>query len=134
MIKIGDTFEQTFQYTQADVEIFAEVSNDKNPIHLDEEYAAQTSFGKRIIHGMLSASIFSKVLAMDFPGEGTIYLHQSLDFKRAMFVDQEYLVKLTVLEIVERRHTAEIQTQVFSQENGKIMLDGKARIMNKEKI
>lgn len=134
MIKTGDTFEQTFQYTQADVETFAEVTKDKNPIHLDEEYAAQTSFGKRIIHGMLSASIFSKILAMDFPGEGTVYLHQSLDFKRAMYVDQEYRAKLTVLDVVERRHTAEIQTQVFSLENGKIMLDGKAKVMNKDKI
>jgi acyl dehydratase len=134
MIKPGEVFEQRFQFTQEDVKTFSEITGDKNPIHLDEVFAAQTPFKKPIIHGFLAGSIFSKIMATDFPGPGTIYLHQSMDFKRPLYVDQVYQAKLTVLEVNAQRHQAEIQTQIFSTENGKIMVDGIARVVNKERI
>ena len=77
MIKTGDTYSHEFQFSQEEVNQFAQVTGDKNPVHTDAAYAATTMFKKPIMHGMLSASLFSKVFGTLFPGEGTIYLKQS---------------------------------------------------------
>ena len=73
MIKTGDKYRHEVTYTQEGVIAFAEITGDKNPIHLDPEFAAKTPFGRPIVHGFLSASVFSKVFGMLFPGQGTIY-------------------------------------------------------------
>lgn len=130
----GQIYTETFSYTQQDVELFAQISGDHNPLHLDEEYAAKTMFGKPIIHGVLSASIFSKILGMQFPGEGTIYLKQEMNFKRPMFVNVEYEAVLTVKEVNRDRHCAVIETKIMEKGSGKVNLIGDATIMNKEKI
>jgi acyl dehydratase len=77
MIQKGETYSHEFKFTQNEVNQFAEVTGDKNPVHTDAEYAAKTMFKRPIMHGMLSASLFSKVFGTLFPGEGTIYLKQS---------------------------------------------------------
>jgi acyl dehydratase len=133
-MKAGDTFEHTFAYSQAQVAAFAEVSGDANPIHLDPDYAAQTPFKRPIIHGMLGASIFTRLMGMEFPGPGAVYLEQSIVFKRPMFVDTNYTAKLEVLETDERRHTARVATKVVDSTTGKVTIDGAALIMHREKI
>ena len=70
-------YQTSFSFSQNDIIMFAELTGDKNPIHLDEEVAKNTIFGKRILHGFLGASIFSKVFGTIFPGEGTIYIKQN---------------------------------------------------------
>ncbi|MBX9853635.1 MAG: MaoC family dehydratase [Cytophagaceae bacterium] len=130
----GQIYTETFSFTQREVEQFAQISGDHNPLHLDQEYAAKTMFGKPIIHGVLGASIFSKILGMQFPGEGTIYLKQEMSFKRPMFVGIEYEAVLTVKEINKDRHSAVIETKITEKESGKTNLIGEAHIMNKEKI
>ncbi|MBU0511602.1 MAG: MaoC family dehydratase, partial [Chloroflexi bacterium] len=74
MIKIGDSASTTKTFTDSDVRTFAEISGDKNPIHLDEEYAVQTRFGRRLVHGILTSGMISALLGMQLPGPGSIYI------------------------------------------------------------
>ena len=77
MIQINQTYTYDFKFSQEDVNLFAEVTGDKNLVHLNSDFASKTVFKRPIIHGMLGASVFSKVFGVMFPGEGTIYLKQS---------------------------------------------------------
>lgn len=134
MINIGDEYSEIFSYTQKDVIQFSELSGDKNPIHLDAEYAATTMFKRPIIHGILGASVLSKILGMYFPGEGSIYLKQDIDFKRPMYVDATYQALLKVIDINREKHIAIIETKIIEKESGKVNVLGNAHIMHKEKI
>ena len=134
MLASGQTYEQAFSFTQAEVETFAQISGDHNPIHLDAAYAAQTPFKRPIIHGFLGASVFSRILGTAFPGEGTIYLTQEMQFKRPMYVDTEYRAVLTVAEVDAARHRARITTQVVQADTGKVVIDGYAEVMNSSRI
>jgi len=134
MINKGDVYSEIFSYSQDDVIKFSELSGDKNPIHLDADYAASTMFKKPIIHGILGASVLSKILGMHFPGEGSIYLKQDIDFKRPMYVDTEYQALLTVVDINRDKHIAVIETKIVEKESGKTNLVGNAHIMHKEKL
>ena len=80
------------------------------------------------MHGILSASIFSKVLGMEFPGEGTVYMGQQIQFKRPMFPTEMYEAKCEVLSIDEKKHTAVIQTEVYHKKTGKQTISGEATI------
>lgn len=134
MLQIGDTYSEVFSYTQEQVIAFAELSGDRNPLHLDAEYAATTMFKKPIIHGILGASIMSKILGMHFPGEGTVYLKQEIDFKRPMYVDVQYEAQLKVLETNPDKHIAIVETKIVDKETGKVNVLGNAHVMHKEKI
>ncbi len=134
MLKSGDRFEKVFSFSQEQVNQFAELSGDKNPLHLVGDYASNSSFGGPIIHGVLIISIFSQIIGMEFPGEGTIYLGQDIDFKRPAFPGHEYRAELEVAEVIDGKHIASIKTQIFDTDNGKIILDGFARIKNKERV
>ena len=133
-MEIGFTKQINFSITQQQVEQFAEVSGDKNPIHLDINYANKSIFKRRIIHGILSASIFSKIFGTIFPGEGTIYLEQLLRFKKPMFVDDKYYAKFTVVEIDKLKHKACIMTEIFEEDSNHITIDGHAKILNVKEI
>ena len=133
MLVIGQKYIHTFTYTQEQVNSFAEVTGDKNPVHLDKEYAEKTIFKRPIAHGMLAASILSKVFGTIFPGEGTIYLNQTLNFLRPMFVNEQYEAIFEVKEIVAEKNKAIISTIIQNNE-GKTVLSGEATIMNLEQI
>ena len=115
------------QITQKDIALFSEVSGDRNPVHLDEEYAQQTIFGKRIAHGMLTASLISAVIAEQLPGHGTVYLSQTLKFIRPVLPSQ--LVTTTVLvsniEYSNRRVTLDCKSEV----DEKVVLAGEALVL-----
>lgn len=136
MLKVGDTYETEFSISQQQVDAFAELSGDKNPLHIDPEYAATTNFKSPIAHGIFTSAVISRVLGMEFPGPGTFYLGQQLEFKRAIYPGKKYLAKFEVTEIKEGKHIAIISTQYFETESGRnrIMLDGKAEVKNLEKI
>ncbi|MCU0450012.1 MAG: MaoC family dehydratase [Bernardetiaceae bacterium] len=121
-----------FIFSQAEVEAFAQVTGDHNPLHLDAAFAQTTQFKRPIVHGMLGASVFSRVMGMEFPGPGSIYLSQTLQFKRPMYVGEPYEAVFTVLQtdLVKRR--AVIQTQIFQAETGKIAVDGQAEVLYPE--
>jgi 3-hydroxybutyryl-CoA dehydratase len=100
--------------TSNDILLFSEVSGDQNPVHLDEEYARQTIFGKRIAHGMLTASLISAVIAEQLPGHGTVYLSQTLKFIRPVLPDQLVVTTVSVTDIKysNRRVTLDCQCKV----------------------
>lgn len=134
MIEAGQTYTHDFKFSQEDVIAFANATGDKNPVHLDADYAAKTMFKKPIMHGMLSASLFSKVFGTLFPGEGTIYLKQSLNFLRPMFVDTDYVAEFTVKEVVKEKNRAIVETVIKDKANGTVCTSGEATVMNTEKI
>lgn len=109
-----------------DIQAFAKVSGDQNPIHIDDEYAKKSIFGKKIAHGMLSASYISAVIGNDFPGIGTIYLKQNLQFLKPVFIgdDVEILVRIKELQ---QKGRALLQTDVVNQ-NGELVIMGEALV------
>lgn len=127
----GYQYEHAFRFEQRDVIDFARVTGDHNPVHLDETYAAQTPFGKPIMHGFLSGSIFSKVFGTIYPGEGTIYLEQHMVFKRPMFAGTGYVATFRVLEVDALKSTLVVQCSITGPD-GKVCLEGNARLLNKQ--
>lgn len=134
MIEQNEEYRHAFSFTQDDVVKFAEVTGDNNPIHLDAGYASQTPFSQPIMHGFLAGSIFSKVFGTMFPGEGSIYMKQTMEFRRPMFVDKEYEAVFTVTEVNREKHRAIVSTSIVNKDDGKETLRGEAMVMNKEKI
>lgn len=134
MINEGYVHIEQVRYSQQDVERFAEVTGDNNPIHLDADYAASTVFKRPIVHGFLGGSIFSKVFGTIFPGEGTIYLKQSMEFKKPMYVDTDYEAHFTVIAVDKQKNRAVIETKVIDKSTGATTITGEAHLMNKLKI
>ena len=131
-LRLNQTFSTNFSFSQQDVADFARVTGDNNPVHLDEEFASKTIFKTRIMHGMLGACVFSKVFGTLFPGEGTIYLSQSVNFLKPMYVDVIYEAHFEVMEILEKNR-ARISTTILTNEGKKVVV-GEAVVMNIEKI
>jgi len=130
MIEAGQIYKHVFSFSQNDVEKFAEVTGDKNPIHLDNNYAAQTVFKRPIMHGFLGGSIFSKVFGTLFPGEGTIYLKQSMAFVKPMYVDTQYEAVFTVREVIKEKNRAIVDTIINELSSGDATIKGEATVMN----
>lgn len=122
-------FEYPFSFTQDQVVKFAESTGDNNPIHLDEEFASRSIFKQRIVHGFLSGSVFSKIFGTQYPGNGTLYLKQSMVFLAPMFVDQSYIAKLTLLERIEAKKRGVYKTDILDS-SGKIVFTGEAVIVH----
>lgn len=134
MLTLNQELKHLFIISQEEVNAFAKCSGDFNPIHLNADYAANTVFKKPIIHGIFSSSIFSKYFGTINPGEGTIYLKQSLEFLRPMFVNSQYEAVMTIKEIISIKNTAIVECKIIDVSTGKITLRGEASIMHKEKI
>ncbi|HZM99588.1 MAG TPA: MaoC family dehydratase [Pyrinomonadaceae bacterium] len=125
---VGDSAEITKTIDEADIQAFAEVTGDHNPIHLDDEFAKTTRFGRRIAHGMLSASLISAVLANKLPGEGSIYLGQTLEFRAPVFPGDEVTARVTVREIREDKPIVKLETVCVNQRN-EIVIRGEATVL-----
>ena len=110
--------------TEADIVMFAGVSTDVNPAHLDEEYAKGTQFGGRIAHGMLSASFISAVLANKLPGAGTIYMAQTLKFKAPVRIGDTVTATVTVREVVVEKRRCVLDA--VCTVNGKPVIEGES--------
>lgn len=134
MIELNQVYTHDFKFSQDDVNRFAEATGDKNPVHLDADYAAKTMFKRPIMHGMLSASLFSKVFGTLFPGEGTIYLKQSLSFLKPMYVDVNYEAVFTVKELIKEKNRATVETLIKDKATGVVCTSGEATVMNVDKI
>ena len=112
-------------FSQDDVAAFSELSLDKNPVHLDEEYAANSRFGRRIIHGFLSGSLISAVIGNILPGEGAIYLHQDMDFRRPAYTGERLTATVTIVQMKSEKRILYLDT-VCTNENDEILIEGKA--------
>lgn len=113
--------------TETDIDAFAALTGDTNPVHLDSEYAATTPFKARIAHGMLSAGLISTVLGTQLPGPGCIYLEQQIKFKAPVFIGDTLVATVTVEDINQRRGRVSLKTQCFV--NTKLVADGAASMM-----
>jgi len=107
-----------------DVQTFAALSGDANPIHLDPEFARQSIFGRPIVHGLFTTSLFSRLLGEELPGPGTIYLGQSLSFVRPVFVGDEVTASVEVTHIRQDKPIVTLRTIVTT--NDGIAVDGEA--------
>jgi acyl dehydratase len=125
---VGETAEITRHITDADIQAFADVTGDHNPIHLDDSFARATRFGQRIAHGMLSASLISSVLANRLPGEGSVYLGQTLQFVSPVFPGDEITARVTVKEIREDKQILKLETICVNQ-TGKTVIRGEATVL-----
>jgi len=134
MIDVNQTYRTTFTFSQEQVAQFAQVTGDNNPIHLDADYAAKTVFKQPIIHGFLGGSVFSRVFGTQFPGEGSVYLKQSMEFLRPMLVNTEYEAVFTVREVNRDKHQAVVATEIFDKSRNKLVLRGEATVMHPDKI
>lgn len=132
-MEVNQVYTHEFQFSQDEVNRFAEATGDKNPVHLDPAYASKTMFRRPIMHGMLSASLFSKVFGTLFPGEGTIYLKQSLNFLKPMYVDTPYEAVFTVKEVIYDKNRAVVET-LIKNKDGLVCTSGEATILNVDKI
>ncbi len=115
-IKIGDFKEVEIEVTDEMVRTFAKITGDNNPLHLDDEFAKKTIFKKRIAHGMLVASLISKVLGHDFPGAGTVYVSQSVKFRKPVYVGDKVKIHVEVKEKNEQKRRLYLITDVFDKD------------------
>jgi acyl dehydratase len=128
--KVGDSAEITKTIEQADIDAFAGVTGDHNPVHVDEEFAKTTRFGRRIAHGMLTASLISAVLANKLPGEGSVYLGQTLQFVAPVFPGDEITARVTVKEIREDKPILKLETVCVNQ-RGEVVIRGEATVLSR---
>lgn len=128
MLKIGDTASLSKTFTDDDVQQFAAISGDKNPVHLDAEYAARTPFKKRIAHGMLTAGLISAVLGTKLPGEGSIYINQSLNFRAPVYLNDTITARVEVINIHKRKPIVTFKT-VCTNQDDLVVLEGEAVLL-----
>ncbi|ABR30070.1 enoyl-CoA hydratase [Thermosipho melanesiensis] len=124
-IYIGQKFEKKFIVKSDHVLNFAEITGDKNPVHIDEEYAKNSIFGGRIAHGILLLGYVSSILGMEFPGPGTIYMSQNANFLRPVYVGEEIKIVIEVLEKQMEKKRITVSTNIYNKE-GKICVEGRA--------
>ena len=127
-LKIGDSASMAKTISEADVYLFAGITGDHNPAHVNEQASSQTPFGGRIAHGILSAGLISAVLAMQLPGPGTIYLGQELKFTRPVRFGDTITATCTVSEIRAEKNIVKLDTTCTNQ-HGEVVLQGMATVM-----
>lgn len=127
-LRLGESAFSRKTITEADVFAFADVSEDRNPVHLDEEFAKTTMFGGRIVHGMLVGSLFSSILGTQLPGNGSIYLAQELKFVKPVRLGDTITSTVTIIEIILERNRIKLETTARNQ-NDELVVTGIATIM-----
>jgi 3-hydroxybutyryl-CoA dehydratase len=128
--KVGDSESVTKTISEADVEEFAHISGDNNPVHLDEEYASTTRFGKRIAHGVLVAGLISATIGTRIPGNGAIYAGQCIKFLRPVYLGDTITATVTILDYDRDRGKMTLDT-VCRNQDGEMVLSGEAEIRYK---
>ena len=129
-ITVGQSASVSKAFSEAEVKAFADLSLDHNPVHLNPEYAAQTMFGKQIVHGMLVSSLFSGLLGQKLPGEGTIYFSQNVSFKKPIFIDQNVTASVEVTEVRSDKPIITLKTTCVD-DDGQVLVSGEAVVMYK---
>lgn len=125
-IKIGASASYSQTITDADIKTFAGISGDNNPIHMDDNYASNSRYKKRIAHGLLSASFFSALFGTKIPGYGCVYVSQNLNFKRPVYLGDTVVAKITVISIDHEKKRVKFKTICLVR--NKIVIEGVAEI------
>ena len=126
-LELGMSASVSRTVSEADILMFAGVSGDTNPVHLDQEFAASTMFGGRIAHGMLSAGLISAVFGTRLPGPGSIYLSQTLKFKAPVKIGDTLVARVTVKELKTEKRRAVFST--VCSVGSTVVLDGEAELL-----
>lgn len=126
-IQLGDSAEFSKTISESDIYLFAGITGDLNPAHINEETAAKSRFGGRIAHGMLVSSFISTVLGMYLPGPGTIYLSQEVKFTAPVKIGDTITARAEVIEMDTAKRKVTLKTTVTKQD-GVIAVDGKATV------
>lgn len=127
-MKIGDSASFSKTITDSDVKMFAGITGDFNPVHINKEFAKETMFKDRIAHGMLVASLFSTVLGTQLPGEGAIYAGQELKFTKPVYLEDTITATVTVTELDVEKNRVVLET-IATNQNGDVVIKGFARLM-----
>lgn len=114
--------------TNEDVEKFAALSGDRNALHLNEEFAGKTRFGKRVVHGMLLASFFSQIVGMHIGTQKVLYLSQTLNFKEPVYIGETVQVEFELKHFSEAAQIATFKTTIKKESTGTICVDGEAKV------
>ncbi len=128
---LGQKAAFTKQITARDVRAFAELSGDTNPVHLDENYARQSRFGARIAHGALSVALISAVLGSQLPGEGTVYLSQSIKFVKPVYFDDTITATAEIIALRADKGIVTLKT-VCANQRGEVVAEGEAVVLNEK--
>ena len=130
-IKVGDTASITKQFSSDDVLAFAGLSTDFNPVHVNDDYAKHSIFGQRIVHGFLVGSLISATIASKLPGEGSIYLHQDMDFSKPVYLNDTITASVVVSNLRPEKHIVFLET-ICRNQRDEIVIKGSAviKIMN----
>jgi len=126
-LSIGMTHETHHIIKEEDIQKFAEVSGDFNPLHMDEAYAKTTTFGRRIAHGALTASFISAILGNNLPGPGAVFVGLSMRFRRPVYIGSEVVVKVAVAEMMERGNRVILKATCTV--DGKAAISAEATVM-----
>jgi len=124
-LNVGDKASLCKAFSEEEVFQFANISTDRNPLHLDTEFGEASIFGQRIVHGMLVASLFSGLIGMTLPGEGSIYLGQSLTFKAPVAIDEEVTASVEIINIRPDKPIVTIRT-ICTNAKGMVVIEGEA--------
>jgi 3-hydroxybutyryl-CoA dehydratase len=125
-IQVGMEVSYSQTITDADVKSFSGISGDKNPVHMDDEYAKDSRYKKRIAHGMISASFFSALFGTKIPGEGCVYVAQNLQFKRPVYLDDTVTATVIVTDVDLKKRRVFFRT--LCKVKNKIVIDGEAEL------
>ena len=110
---------------------FAKISGDFNPLHMSDEYSSKTNFGKRVCHGMLLASFFSRLIGMYLPGKNSLYFSQTLNFRNPCFIGDQIKVEGEIIEKKSNMKLITLKTVIYNQ-TGKCLVDGLAKVIVRE--
>ena len=127
-LHVGQKTEFTETITESMIQEFAKLSGDYNPHHIDEEYAKKTKYEKRICHGMLLASLFSKLTAMYLPGQGSLYISQTLNFVSPAFIDDVVTVSGEITKISSSTGIVRVKTEITNMNNN-LLVSGEAKVL-----
>lgn len=128
-IHIGDTVSFEEILTEEKIVAFVDLSGDRNPLHLDDNFAKAKRFSKRIVHGMLLASFFSKLVGMHCPGTHSLYLSQTLYFKKPVFSGEKIIVRGVVVSKSDVVHLVTLQTEILRNEETVVQGEAQVKVL-----
>lgn len=132
MLKVGDSAQFSKTITETDISLFAGITGDFNSVHVNEEMAKKTKFGKRIAHGILTAGLISTVLGMYYPGPGTIYLSQNLNFLKPVYIGDTITAIVNLIQVINKEAGIYKLETICQNQNNVIVLSGEAIVQYKE--
>lgn len=129
-INIGDNVSIKKKFTADEVQEYASISKDTNPVHFDQKYASETFFKKPIVHGLLVSSLFGGLLGSKLPGKGTIHIGQNLKFIKPVYIEEEVIAEIKIINIRQDKPIITLSTKCY-KENKELAIDGEAIVYYK---